>query len=322
VSDSTRTPPSSSPLSALRARPLGPTRAAANPSDLAVSLDRWTGSTTFAAPGTPLTCAVSGGADSLAMLALSVAAGCDVTAVHVDHGRRAGSHSEADVVAAAATAVGAAFRAEHVVVEDGSNLEARMRAARYAILGAQACTGHTMDDQAETVLLNLMRGAGLAGLGAMQPGPRRPILALRRADTEAICAALGWEPVVDPSNIDPAFTRNRVRHEVLPLLSEIARRDVVPLIARSAGHSRSASTMVDALAAELDPTDANELSNSDPLLAARAIQMWIRESTGSEHPVDQASIDRVLGVVAGDAVAAEVAGGWRVSRSGRRLGIS
>src|SRR5688572_2097535 len=88
----------------------------------------------FPTAGTVVTCAVSGGADSLALLVLATAAGLDVTAVHVDHGLRPGSAGEADVVAAAAERFGAAFRAERVVVELGPNLEARARAARYAVL--------------------------------------------------------------------------------------------------------------------------------------------------------------------------------------------
>ncbi|MDR3651210.1 MAG: ATP-binding protein, partial [Acidimicrobiales bacterium] len=77
---------------------------------------------TFPAPGTPLTCAVSGGPDSLALLALAVAAGCDVTAVHVDHGLRPGSAAEAEVVAAAAVGLGAGFRGTRVEVGPGPNL--------------------------------------------------------------------------------------------------------------------------------------------------------------------------------------------------------
>jgi len=135
---------------------------------------------------------VSGGADSLALLALAVSAGCDVTAVHVDHGQRDGAAEEAELVRSYATSIGATFEAASVSVESGPNLEARMRAARYGVLGPEGATGHTADDQAETLLINLMRGAGLVGLGAMQPGPRRPILSLRRADTEAAMSFRCW----------------------------------------------------------------------------------------------------------------------------------
>src|SRR3954452_4130299 len=90
--------------------------------------------TTFPSPGTAVTCAVSGGADSLALLVLACAAGCRVTAVHVDHGLRQGSDREAEVVAEAARRVGAGFRSERVEVGHGPNLEARARAARFSVL--------------------------------------------------------------------------------------------------------------------------------------------------------------------------------------------
>src|SRR5206468_1328727 len=165
----------------------------------------------FPAPGTSVTCAVSGGADSLALLVLAREAGCQVTAVHVDHCLRPGSDSEAGVVRAAASRFGAAFIAVRAPVSAGPNLEARAREARYAVLPPDALTGHTADDQAETVLLNLMWGAGLDGLAAMDP-ERHPLLRLRRRETRALCDELGLVPVEDPTNADRAFRRNRVRH--------------------------------------------------------------------------------------------------------------
>ncbi|MEM8902439.1 MAG: tRNA lysidine(34) synthetase, partial [Actinomycetota bacterium] len=129
-----------------------------------------------------MSCAVSGGPDSSALLVLAVAAGCDVEAIHVDHGLRPGSDREATIVAGTAERFGARVRSIRAPVEPGPNLEARARAARRAVLPDGTLLGHTADDQAETVLLALLRGAGIDGLGAM--GPRhRPILRLRRAET-------------------------------------------------------------------------------------------------------------------------------------------
>jgi tRNA(Ile)-lysidine synthase len=271
--------------------------------------------------GTPVTCAVSGGPDSLALLALAVHVGCAVTAVHVDHGLRPGSAGEAAVVQRAAERFGAGFRAERVTVAPGPNLEARARAARYAVLPDDVLTGHTADDQAETVLLNLLRGAGLDGLAGMDPA-RRPLRHLRRHETVALCDALGLDPVADPTNDDPAFRRNRVRRELLPLLDAIAERDVVPVIARQADLARDDVALLDELAAALDPTDARALAAASAPLARRAVRAWLRAAGpgGVErYAPDAAATERVLAVARGEAVACELAGGWRVARRRGRL---
>jgi tRNA(Ile)-lysidine synthase len=270
--------------------------------------------------GTSVTCAVSGGADSLALLWLAAAAGCVPTAIHVDHGLRAGSAAEAAVVASAAAQVGAAFTSIQVDVPPGPNLEARARAARYAALPRGVLTGHTADDQAETVLLNLLRGAGVDGLSGFAPA-NRPLRRLRRRETEAVCTAAGWQPVSDPTNVDPAFRRNRVRHELLPLLEDIAARDVVPVLARQAAILADEASLLDELAADLDPTDAGALATTSRVLARRAIRRWLR--SGPElHPPDAATVDRVLAVARGEAVACEVGGGRTVRRSRGRLSLS
>lgn len=260
---------------------------------------------------------MSGGADSLALLVLARAAGLDVTAVHVDHGLRPGSADEADVVAAAAGRFGAAFRAERVTITAGGSIEERARLARRAVLGPDALTGHTADDQAETLLVNLLRGAGPAGLAAMRPGPPHPLLGLRRAETVALCRQLGLQPVADPSNDDPRFVRNRIRHEVLPLLADVSGRDPVPLLARTADHTRAVTDDLDALAAALDPTDCRALRAAVPSVAVAALRRWLRDERG--HPPSTAELARVVAVVHNRAVAAELAGGRRVSRSGGRL---
>jgi tRNA(Ile)-lysidine synthase len=273
----------------------------------------------FPAPGTPVTCAVSGGPDSLAMLALAVAAGCEVTAVHVDHQLRPESAAEAVVAERAASALGVTLMTERVVVGAGPNLEARARAARHAVLPEGTLLGHTADDQAETMLLNLLRGAGLDGLAAMAPDERRPILALRRSETVALCTALGLDPVRDPSNDDPSIRRNRVRHEVLPLLDEVAGRDVVPVLARQAGLLRDAADLLAAQAGALDVTDASALAAAPPALARIAVRTWLRGCSPEGHPPDGATVERVLAVARLDQRATDVGAGWRVARTDGRL---
>lgn len=275
-------------------------------------LDRLIARCTFPAPDIPVRAGVSGGADSLALLVLAVRAGLAVTAVHVDHGLRPGSAAEADVVADAARTLGARFVAESVTVEPGGDLEQRARLARHRALGPDAMVGHTADDQAETVLVNLLRGAGVDGLAGIAPGPRHPILALRRSDTEAVCAAVGLTPVTDPSNTDRRFVRNRVRHELLPLMADIARRDPVPVLARTAAANRATAADLDALAATVDPTDTRALRALAPTVAHRALRAWLRDDLG--HPPSMADIERVMAVVRHEAVACELAGHRRVAR--------
>jgi hypoxanthine phosphoribosyltransferase len=283
-----------------------------------------------------LTCAVSGGADSLALLVLATATGRPVTAVHVDHGLRADSGNDAEVVARAADRFGAACALRRVAVADGPNLEARARAARRAALGPDTATGHTIDDQAETALANLLRGSGPNGLGAMRPGPLHPMLNLRRAETRAICRSVGLAWVEDPSNNDARFTRNRIRHELLPLCAAVARRDPVPVLARLADLVRADADLLDLLAEEAvpDPTDARRLASVPDPLARRAVRRWLRatRATGvsareavapfDRHPPSLSEVDRVLTVARHGAGATELGGSRVVTRSKGRLTLA
>jgi tRNA(Ile)-lysidine synthase len=275
----------------------------------------------FPPPGSALDCAVSGGPDSLALLVLAVAAGCAVTAIHVDHGLRPESADEAAVVAKAAARLGALFVAEKVSVGAGPNLEARARAARFSVLPDGAATGHTMDDQAETILLNLLRGSGADGLAGMEPGRRHPLLGLRRFETHAVCAALDLVPVHDVSNDDRAYLRNRVRHELLPLCADVAGRDPVPLLARQAGVLRDEVSLLNALALEAapDPQDARAVAALPRPLARRSVRQWLHDERS--YPPSLAEVERVLAVAAGQAVATEISGGRRVRRSAGRLSV-
>jgi len=254
------------------------------------------------------------------LLVLAVAAGCQVTVLHVDHGLRAGSASEAGVVASAAARFGAAFRSERVHVVAGANQEERARAARRAVLPPGTATGHTADDQAETILLNLMRGAGRDGLAGMRPGATKPVLGLRRSETHALCASLGLAPVVDPTNLDPRYRRNRVRHELLPLLESIAQRDVVPVLTRQADLMRAESDLLDGMAEAVEADDGLSLTSAPPALARRAVRRLLAAGGPADgHPPSAAAVERVLAVARKEAVACEVAGGVRVRRSAGRL---
>jgi tRNA(Ile)-lysidine synthase len=256
----------------------------------------------------------------LALTVLAAQAELRGTAIHVDHGLRAGSADEAGVVREAAARYGFGFRSERVDVGLGPNLEARARAARRAVLPRDALTGHTADDQAETVLLNLMRGSGLDGVRGIGARERRPLLQLRRRETHTLCAAEGLVPVVDESNADPAFTRNRVRHELLPFLGDIGQRDPVPLLCRLADHATEEVALLDELAAAIDATDSRALRAAPAPLARRAISAWLRPHLEG-YPPDTAAVERVLAVAQGEAVGTDVTGGVSVRRTAGRLRI-
>lgn len=271
---------------------------------------------TFPPAGTAVVCGLSGGADSTALVALARAGGCAVTAVHVHHGLRPDADADAEIARGTAQRLGAEFRLVHVDLEPGPNLEARARELRLDALGPGAMTGHTADDQAETMLLALLRGSGATGLAGITPGHRHPMLDLRSTETRALCVALGLPVAADHSNHDPRFRRNRVRHELVPLLDDIAERDMTPLLHRTAALLRADDALLDDLAGAIDPTDAVQLADAAPPLAARAIRRWL---TVDGYPPDAAAVARVMEVATGAAAACEVAGGLRVTRRGSRL---
>lgn len=272
---------------------------------------------TFPGPGTEVFCAVSGGPDSMALMVLAAAHGLRVTAVHVDHSIRPGSAGDAALIAPVAAAVGATLVTHTVTVEPGPNLEARARTARYGVLPGGTMTGHTADDQAETVLINLLRGSGAAGLAAMEPGPRRPLLGIRREETHALCRGLGITTVTDESNDDPAHQRNRVRNELIPLLASVSRRDPVPILVRTADVLREDDALLDELASHIDPTDAVALASAPPALARRSVRMWL----AAPYPPDQATVERVLEVARGTVPGCDIGGNRQIRRSKQRMSI-
>ena len=273
---------------------------------------------TFPPENSHVDCAVSGGADSVALLVLARAANLNVTTWHVDHGLRENSHTEAELVAQLATQLGAQFESRTVSVEQGANTEARAREARYAALPSGVMTGHTADDQAETILINLLRGSGTRGLAGMQPTSQRPLLQLRRSETVALCSALGISVFNDPSNDDERFQRNRIRHEVLPLLESLAKRDLVPVLTRQSDLLRDDDNLLNELASALDPTDALALANAPIALSRRAIRSWL---TNPLVP-DSATVERVLEVARGNTLACDIGLGRQVRRSQQRLRIT
>lgn len=204
---------------------------------------------------------LSGGPDSLALTA--VAAGLrPTTALIIDHGLQADSASVAENAQAQALSLGCcAANVLRVQVAGEGGPEAAARTARYAALEAHrdgpVLLAHTLDDQAETVLLGLGRGSGarsLAGMRPYDPPWCRPLLGVRRAVTHAACTEVGLTPWQDPHNVDRRFTRARLRGEVLPLLEDVLGGGVAEALARTATALREDTDFIDTVAADALPS--------------------------------------------------------------------
>ena len=214
--------------------------------------------------------ALSGGPDSLALAAAlafeAPRAKLRAGAAIIDHGLQDGSDAVAQAAAVAAKTLGLdPVDIRRVEVVAGQGPEADARSARYAGLEAVAgergaaavMLGHTLDDQAETVLLGLTRGAGSTSLSGMSPVSGiylRPLLAIRRSETVAACEDQGLVPWNDPHNADSRFTRVRIRRDVMPVLEENLGPGVAEALARTADQLREDSAVLDALAADVMPT--------------------------------------------------------------------
>ncbi|HEY3736844.1 MAG TPA: tRNA lysidine(34) synthetase TilS [Jatrophihabitans sp.] len=279
--------------------------------------------------GASLLVACSGGADSLA-LAAAVAfeaprAGIGYGLVTVDHGLQPGSAAQAAHVAAIAAELG--FDPVEVIPVEvrtdatAGGAENAARTARYAALdatarawGAAVLLGHTLDDQAESVLLGLGRGSGprsIAGMSVVttsrlrsdgSAGARpavtyvRPFLGLRRAQTLAACEALGLEPWHDPQNDDAAFRRVRLRHEVLPLLEDVLAGGVAEALARTATQLQDLLNFLDqqSAVADIRPGSSLDLEGVDGLPRAvrtELLRRWLGGELTANH-LDE--VDRLI----------------------------
>ncbi|MEV4311088.1 tRNA lysidine(34) synthetase TilS [Actinocrispum sp. NPDC049592] len=237
---------------------------------------------------------VSGGADSLA-LAVAASTLTEVTAVIVDHGLQ---HNSAEVAETAAEQLRQRdIKAKIVRIQVGTHggPEAAARKARYEALrhhGDLVLLGHTLDDQAETVLLGLGRGSGprsIAGMRALDPPWGRPLLTVRRATTVQACRELGLEPWRDPHNEDQRFTRVRLRHEVIPLMEEVLQGGVPGALARTADQLREDLDALDAWSARILESAEDKgtlqvaaLRDVPVAVRKRVLRSWLKDAGVAE----------------------------------------
>lgn len=221
--------------------------------------------------------ALSGGADSLALTAVAARIK-PTTALIVDHRLQPDSATVAQTARQQALSLGC-VAAQAITVHIGTQggPEAAARTARYRALdgardGMSVLLGHTLDDQAETVLLGLGRGSGprsIAGMRPWDPPWGRPLLGVRRAVTRAACVELGLAPWQDPHNFDRRFTRVRLREEVLPMLEDVLGGGVAEALARTAGALRADTDTLD----ELADRALSEVRSDDALDGAQMVQL-------------------------------------------------
>ncbi len=270
------------------------------------------------ATGDAVVVAVSGGADSLCLLYVlhdvSPALRLRLHVAHLDHALRPGSGDDAAFVAAQARLLGLPYTGERVDVaglarRERLSIETAARAARYQFLRVAAAragagviaTGHTRDDQAETVLMSLARGGGLNGLTGMAPRRAdiaRPLLEIGHAEALAYCAARGLTPREDESNQSPLYRRNRVRHDVLPAINNIypnAGANIARAARLLAGDlaliERLARRALDAAIVDIDATRATlsaaRWGAAEPELHAHMARLLLRRLLGSAAGFDE-----------------------------------
>ena len=293
--------------------------------------------------------ACSGGADSLALAAAAAfvapRAGLAAGLVTVDHGLQSGSAERATAVASWATSAGLApVEVATVTVSGKGGPEAAARDARYEALlaaatrlGASAILlGHTRDDQAETVLLALARGAGPRGMAGMPPRRHvdgvallRPLLDVSRTETRKACAALGLSPWEDPHNADPAYARARVRATALPALVEALGTGVVGNLARTARLLAADAAALDEIAAGAlerarrpdAAIDVTELERLPDGVRTRVLHAWARERGASPAALSHrhvAALDALVTAWRGQG-AVHLPGGLAVARRGNLI---
>lgn len=275
--------------------------------------------------------ALSGGADSAVCAWVARQRSAETRAVHVHHGL-AGSGVLQAAAESIAERLGIPLVVARVDVPEGSSPEGRARAVRLQALRSAAepgewiLTGHTRDDQAETVLDHLLRGSGLDGLSGI-PERRspwvRPLLSVTRATTRELATLLGLPWRDDPANEDLRYFRNRIRRRLIPLLEaeyapglRTALARTARLAAAEAGHLEE---QVDRLGIMSTPGRARvargSLLAAAPVVGARALRRIVEEAR-SGYPAGEAEVSRLWEVVRGERAATELAGGLRAVRKG------
>ncbi len=342
-----------------------------NPSDIPEIVARYIRRKRLFEPGETILAAVSGGADSLCLALVLKQLEFDIHIAHFDHRLRPESARDTETVRRMAERLGLPFLIGQGDVpahasKNRMTMEEAARDLRYSFLLRTArnenitaiATGHTMEDQAETVLMHLIRGSGLKGLGGIRPVGRvpattgkpgdeavgivRPLLCVTHAQSAGYCAQEGWAPLEDPTNRDTAFTRNRIRHELIPLL-EGYNPSVVDALSRLAETAQVQDAYLTQAADLLWTRSAVELAPGlvrFPLLAFRNAHEAVRQALlrravlqlkGTLEDLAYRQVERVLEFVQSSSgphrmdlalgVEVSIEGNWLVFRSREDAGV-
>jgi tRNA(Ile)-lysidine synthase len=272
-------------------------------------------------PGEPLLVLISGGADSICLLDVTVRLGADATALHVDHGLRPDTAEDAELCGRACEALGVPLTVHRAVGlgDAPGNLQANARTLRYEAAERHAAgdyaTAHTATDQAETVLYRLAVSPGrraLLGMPARRGRLVRPLLEVTRGETRAYCQLRGLEWRDDPSNEDLHFARARVRHEVLPAL-----RELNPALERTIAETvellRDEAEVLDRAVTEAGtpPFTLVELRAQPVALARLVLRAAAEEAAGGPLPLSRRDADRILALRTTGTAVVELPGGVR-----------
>lgn len=277
-------------------------------------------------PGDRIVCAVSGGADSMALLwamyLLKEEWDLELSAAHFNHHLR-GEESDRDeaFVRDFCAGYGIPLSVGSAQVKPGKKgLEAAAREARYAFLRSlpgKIATAHTADDNAETVLLHLVRGTGLKGLGGIMPrngNVIRPMLTVTRAQVEALLEEYAVDHISDSSNDADAFLRNRLRHHVMPLLTAENPRIAENLSAMALRLRQDEDALAETARQHL-PIRVSDLRNQPPAIRARALEAFLKESGVKEPEAEHIALAEALIFTDKPSAAAQFPGGITIARN-------
>lgn len=288
-------------------------------------------------PTPPYVVALSGGADSATLAYLSVRSGELTSCLHVHHGLSA-SDELAEAAGQIAGMLGVRIETVSVEIPSGPSSENQARIARYEAICRATSTdssvllAHTRNDQAETVLLNLIRGAGTRGIAGIpyrkEPNLFRPLLDISRSETRELAALAGLPFLDDPSNSDMTIRRNRIRSEILPLMEEF-NPNLVEALARLAGYSADDEAFLDSLADSVPifgDSDGASVPASAVLVLPTVIQARVlRRLVGTVRSTDgvtSAELARIHQVLDGSSDATELESGLRVTKAGPMLRLT